>query len=69
MERRTDQYDFTREYDKTFITGNLKGITIHVKYGTCWIAPPYEIKDGMILTDAITKDQSVVSNHRDYRNY
>jgi hypothetical protein len=69
MERRIDQYMFTREYDKTFITGNLKGLTVPVKYGTCTVGAPYDMKDGTILTDAITHAKSVVSNYRHYRNY
>ena len=67
--RRIDQYDFTREYDKTFLTGNLKGITVHIKYGTCTVHAPYNIADGDILTDCITKNQAVVSNYQHYRNF
>ena len=69
MERRTDQYHYTRSYDKTFLTGNLKGITVPITYGTGTVTGAYEMKDGDILTDAITKDKTIVSNYRHYRNF
>lgn len=66
---RTDQYQLTVEYDKTFLTGNLTGMTVHIKYGTCTVREPYSIKNGMVLIDCITGNESVVSNYNCYPNY
>jgi hypothetical protein len=64
--RRTDQYMFTIRYDKTFLQGNLKGITVKVEYGTC---DSHRIPDGSVFQECITKNRFMVSNFQISRNY
>lgn len=65
--RRADQYTFKVSYDKTFLDGNLKGLTVHAEYGTC-DATPWDYKDKTFVEYG-TNNRYTVSNYQITRNY
>jgi len=64
--RKVNQYPFKLEYNKTFIDGHLKGMTVRGFLGSCDSA---RIEDNRKCTDYVTGATYIITDCKVTKNY